>query len=178
MSAVSYRATQPLAPSLSSIILPKLHSYSTTTTFGQFGAKLYSFEWTLRLHRRYVDGRQYVVYIDEQAQTGKHDSDLITLASNREWTHLVLALDVTGCRSISLHPLDKNSHSAGIWYRVIPRERFATQKSFVCSYRGRTLRDMIDAGNPRVPLFDTVPPFLRLRWFAESTITSCVEGVP
>lgn len=125
---------------------------------------------TICIRRLQVDGRQYIVAVNERVQTsaGPCDSDFVTFASKCDWTHLVLALDVTGCRSLSLHPPAAGICPDGVWYRVIPRSEFATTKRLICSYRGRTLRDMIDPDNPNTPLFDSVPPFLRLRWFAES----------
>lgn len=112
------------------------------------------------IHTRYVPlaNRTYITDITTSAP--KHpksgNSKALSLDGNSSWEFVVFALDVEGCRTVSLYPGAELPQAT--WYRLLPRAELESSHGLTlkCHFQGLTLRDAVPHGI-ELPLFDSVP---------------------
>lgn len=123
----------------------------------------------LHIQSSHLRGRRYITFI--AVEPPEANCEQLKLDSRLEWRHLVVTLDVGGCRSIELGcEVGVVTAPAGAWLRFIPREMLRDRGTrFDCDVVGGHLRDITPLGNPCAPLFALGPPPDDLVWYREET---------
>jgi hypothetical protein len=119
-----------------------------------------------------VDGIRYITSLTNANCSGAPQALHLDAT---DWTHIIIGLDVFGCRTISLYP--QSCENGSLWYRIIPRAEI-TKQQYVCVYQGRSLRDVVNKQDLYAPLFDISEPPPPTMWYREDVACSWMDSEP